>query len=146
MTIYNEACDCGKISAREVCLYYGSFQALRNITLEIPQCAITAIIGPSGCGKSSFLRMMNRMNDIINGVSMKGDLRLDGVSIYDKNVNVVDLRKRVGMVFQKPNPFPMSIFEISELPFSMNSFRRLINIWRLVSRNWRPGLQLISIL
>ncbi len=111
MTIYNEACNRGKISAREVCLHYGSFQALRDITLEIPECSITAIIGPSGCGKSSFLRTLNRMNDIIHGVSVKGDLKLDGVSIYDKNVDVVDLRKRVGMVFQKPNPFPMSIFD-----------------------------------
>jgi phosphate transport system ATP-binding protein len=111
MTIYNDACECGKISAKEVNLYYGSFQALRNITLEIPQCAITAIIGPSGCGKSSFLRLLNRMNDIIGGVSVGGVLQLDGVNIYDKSVDVVDLRKRVGMVFQKPNPFPMSIFD-----------------------------------
>jgi len=111
MTIYNDACELGKISAREVNLNYGSFQALRNITLEIPQCAITAIIGPSGCGKSSFLRLLNRMNDIISGVRVEGVLELDGVNIYDKSVDVVDLRKRVGMVFQKPNPFPMSIFD-----------------------------------
>jgi len=111
MTVYNGACECGKISASGVDLYYGKFQALRNITLEIPQCAITAIIGPSGCGKSSFLRLLNRMNDIINGVRVEGTLQLDGTSIYDKSVDVVDLRKRVGMVFQKPNPFPMSIFD-----------------------------------
>jgi phosphate transport system ATP-binding protein len=111
MTIYNEACECGKISAKEVNLNYGSFQALRNITMEIPPCAITAIIGPSGCGKSSFLRLLNRMNDIIVGVKVEGDVRLDGFSIYDKSVDVVDLRKRVGMVFQKPNPFPMSIYD-----------------------------------
>ena len=74
MTIYNDACKLGKISASEVNLHYGSFQALRNITLEIPQCAITAIIGPSGCGKSSFLRLLNRMNDIIGGVQVKGVL------------------------------------------------------------------------
>lgn len=111
MTIYNNACDCGKISANEVNLHYGNFQALRKISLEIPQCAITAIIGPSGCGKSSFLRLLNRMNDIISGVKVGGVLRLDGISIYDKSIDVVDLRKRVGMVFQKPNPFPMSIFD-----------------------------------
>jgi phosphate transport system ATP-binding protein len=111
MTTYNNACSCGKISAKEVNLHYGSFQALREITLEIPQCAITAIIGPSGCGKSSFLRLLNRMNDIINNARVGGILQLDGVSIYDKSVDVVDLRKRVGMVFQKPNPFPMSIFD-----------------------------------
>jgi phosphate transport system ATP-binding protein len=111
MTIYNDACECGKVSSREVNLFYGNFQCLRNITLEIPQCAITAIIGPSGCGKSSFLRLLNRMNDIIIGAKVSGVLQLDGVSIYDKSINVVDLRKRVGMVFQKPNPFPMSVFD-----------------------------------
>jgi len=111
MTIYNSACDAGKISAKNVNLYYGKFQALRDITMQIPQCAITAIIGPSGCGKSSFLRILNRMNDLVNGARVEGQLELDGAPIYDKNVDVVDLRKRVGMVFQKPNPFPMSIFD-----------------------------------
>jgi len=111
MTIYNGACECGKISSDKVNLFYGGFQALRDITMEIPQCAITAIIGPSGCGKSSFLRLLNRMNDIISGVKVEGVLKLDGVPIYDKSIDVVDLRKRVGMVFQKPNPFPMSIFD-----------------------------------
>jgi phosphate transport system ATP-binding protein len=111
MTIYNDACECGKVSAKEINLKYGSFQALRNITLEIPQCAITSIIGPSGCGKSSFLRLLNRMNDLIAGVKVEGVLKLDGVPIYDKSVNVVDLRKRIGMVFQKPNPFPMSVYD-----------------------------------
>jgi phosphate transport system ATP-binding protein len=111
MTIYNSACDYGKLSARDINLYYGGFQALRNITMEIPSCSITAIIGPSGCGKSSFLRLLNRMNDLINGVRVEGLLQLDGTSIYDKSVDVVDLRKKVGMVFQKPNPFPMSIFD-----------------------------------
>jgi len=111
MTIYNSSCDCGKISVKEVNLHYGRFQALRNITMEIPQCAITAIIGPSGCGKSSFLRLLNRMNDIINRVRVEGTIQLDGIPIYDKSIDVVDLRKRVGMVFQKQNPFPMSIFD-----------------------------------
>ncbi len=111
MTIYNGACEQGKLSAREVSLFYGSFQALRKITLQIPQCAITAIIGPSGCGKSSFLRLFNRMNDLISHVRVEGEVQLDDMSIYDRSVNVVELRKRVGMVFQKPNPFPMSIFD-----------------------------------
>jgi len=110
-TIAMPECGCGKLSATDVNLYYGDFQALREISLEIPQCAITSIIGPSGCGKSSFLRLLNRMNDLINNVKVEGQLLLDGVSIYDKSVDVVDLRKRVGMVFQKPNPFPMSIFD-----------------------------------
>jgi phosphate transport system ATP-binding protein len=111
MTIYNGACKGGKLIVRNVNLYYGDFQALRDISLEIPACAITAIIGPSGCGKSSFIRVLNRMNDIINGAKVEGNVQLDGMPIYDKNVDVVDLRKRVGMVFQKPNPFPMSVFD-----------------------------------
>ena len=104
-------CDAGKLSATGVNLFYGNFQALRDITLNIPQCTITSIIGPSGCGKSSFLRLLNRMNDLINGVKVEGKLLLDGQSIYDRTLDVVDLRKRVGMVFQKPNPFPMSIYD-----------------------------------
>jgi phosphate transport system ATP-binding protein len=111
MNMYQGPCERGKITTRRVNLYYGSFQALRDISLEIQKCAITAIIGPSGCGKSSFLRLLNRMNDIISGVRVEGTLELDGISIYDKSVDVVALRKKVGMVFQKPNPFPMSIFD-----------------------------------
>jgi phosphate transport system ATP-binding protein len=100
-----------KLKTETVNLYYGSFQALRNISLEIPDRTITAIIGPSGCGKSSFLRLFNRMNDLIMGARVEGDVELDGIPIYDKTIDVVELRKRVGMVFQKPNPFPMSVFE-----------------------------------
>ena len=100
-----------KLSTEGVNLYYGSFQALRNIALDIPQCAITAIIGPSGCGKSSFLRIFNRMNDLITGARVEGQVELEGINIYDRSIDVVELRKRVGMVFQKPNPFPMSVFE-----------------------------------
>ncbi|MBN1367956.1 MAG: phosphate ABC transporter ATP-binding protein [Dehalococcoidales bacterium] len=111
MTIYNNACTLGKLSAKDVNLFYGSFQALRKVTLEIPKCSITAIIGPSGCGKSSFLRLFNRMNDLIGNVRVEGTLQLDGKTIYDRFVDIVDLRKKVGMVFQKPNPFPMSIFD-----------------------------------
>ncbi|MFC1957725.1 phosphate ABC transporter ATP-binding protein PstB [Chloroflexota bacterium] len=108
-----KAVDQSKIKLRTeaVNLYYGSFQALRNISLEIPEHAITAIIGPSGCGKSSFLRLFNRMNDLITGARVGGGVKLDGIIIYDKDIDVVELRKRVGMVFQKPNPFPMSVFE-----------------------------------
>ena len=100
-----------KLKAENVNLYYGSFQCLRNVTLDIPSCAITAIIGPSGCGKSSLLRLFNRMNDLIPGVRIQGNVELDGIPIYDSKIDVVELRKRVGMVFQKPNPFPMSVFE-----------------------------------
>jgi phosphate transport system ATP-binding protein len=100
-----------KIKAEEVNLFYGSFQALRNVTFDIRECSITAIIGPSGCGKSTLLRLFNRMNDLIPSVRVEGKVLLDGASIYDKNLDVVELRKRVGMVFQKPNPFPMTVYE-----------------------------------
>lgn len=100
-----------KLSTDHVRLYYGHFQALRDITLGIPDRAITAIIGPSGCGKSSLLRLFNRMNDLIPGARVEGRVELDGIPVYDKSIDVVELRKMVGMVFQKPNPFPMSVFE-----------------------------------
>ncbi|MFC1871033.1 phosphate ABC transporter ATP-binding protein PstB [Chloroflexota bacterium] len=100
-----------KLVTEEVNLYYSGFHALRNISLEISERAITAIIGPSGCGKSSYLRLFNRMNDLIAGVKVEGRVEFDGISIYEDSVDVVELRKRVGMVFQKPNPFPMSVFE-----------------------------------
>jgi phosphate transport system ATP-binding protein len=100
-----------KIRAESVDLYYRKFQALRNVTLEVQEKAITALIGPSGCGKSSLLRIFNRMNDLIIGTRIEGMVEIDGISIYEPNVDVVELRKRVGMVFQKPNPFPMSIYD-----------------------------------
>jgi phosphate transport system ATP-binding protein len=100
-----------RISIKNLNLYYGDFQALRNISLDIPENAITAVIGPSGCGKSTFLRLFNRMNDLITGVRVEGSVELDSVNIYDRDIDVVELRKKVGMVFQKPNPFPMSVFE-----------------------------------
>jgi phosphate transport system ATP-binding protein len=100
-----------KLQADTVNLFYKKFQALRNISLNIPANAITALIGPSGCGKSSLLRIFNRMNDLIIGSRVEGTVSVDDININDPSVDVVELRKRVGMVFQKPNPFPMSIFE-----------------------------------
>jgi phosphate transport system ATP-binding protein len=100
-----------KLKANNLNLYYGSFQALRNISLDIPERSITALIGPSGCGKSTFLRVFNRMNDLINGARVEGEVEINGLSIFGKSVDVVDLRKKVGMVFQKPNPFPMSVYD-----------------------------------
>ncbi len=100
-----------KLKTERVSLHYGTFQALRNISLDILERSITAIIGPSGCGKSSFLRLFNRMNDLIIGARVDGTVEIDDINIYDKDIDVVELRKRVGMVFQKPNPFPMSVFE-----------------------------------
>lgn len=100
-----------KISAKDVQFYYGQIQALKGISLEIPANMVTALIGPSGCGKSTFLRCINRMNDLIDGARFEGAVEIDGQDIYQKDVDVVELRKEVGMVFQKPNPFPISIYD-----------------------------------
>ena len=100
-----------KISTKDVCVYYGEKQALFDIALELSDNTVTSLIGPSGCGKSTFLRTLNRMNDTIDGVRITGDVRLDGSDIYAKEIDPVLLRARVGIVFQKPNPFPKSIFE-----------------------------------
>lgn len=105
------ACDGGKLRLEHVNLFYGKFQAIKDISLDIPSCGITALIGPSGCGKSSALRIFNRMNDLIPIARVEGLVEFDGINIYERNIDVVELRKRVGMVFQKPNPFPMSIFD-----------------------------------
>ncbi len=100
-----------KIESKNVNLFYGSFQALKGISLAIKENSVTALIGPSGCGKSTYLRLFNRMNDLIPGVRIEGDVLLDGKDIYSKGMRIDELRKKVGMVFQKPNPFPKSIFE-----------------------------------
>jgi phosphate transport system ATP-binding protein len=100
-----------KIDVRGFSLFYGTFQALKQVSVPIFSHNVTALIGPSGCGKSTFLRSINRMNETIAGVQHSGDIRIDGASIYDKSVDVADLRRRVGMVFQRPNPFPQSIFD-----------------------------------
>jgi len=100
-----------KISVKNLNIYYGNFLALKDITLDIPEKSITAIIGPSGCGKSTFLRALNRMNELLPDVRTVGEVLLDGQNIYSPNVDLVALRRKVGMVFQRPNPFPKSIFE-----------------------------------
>ena len=100
-----------KIAAKQVSVYYGDTVALRNVSIDIYQHQVTALIGPSGCGKSTFLRCINRMNDVIDGCRMEGEITLDGEDIYNPNLDVVQLRERVGMVFQKPNPFPKSIYD-----------------------------------
>jgi phosphate transport system ATP-binding protein len=100
-----------KISVEKLNLYYGSKQALQDVSLDLLENKVTAFIGPSGCGKSTFLRTLNRMNDLIDGVRITGSVRIDDVNIYDKSVDVVRLRKRIGMVFQKSNPFPKSVYD-----------------------------------
>jgi len=99
------------ISVKDMCLWYGDHQALKNVNIEIPEKSITAFIGPSGCGKSTFLKTLNRMNDLIPGVKITGDICYDGMDIFSREVDVNNLRKEIGMVFQKPNPFPMSIYD-----------------------------------
>lgn len=99
------------ITARDLCLWYGSTQALRNISIEIPEKSITAFIGPSGCGKSTFLKTLNRMNDLVPGVKITGEVRYGDTDVYAPGLDVNLLRREIGMVFQKPNPFPMSIYD-----------------------------------
>ena len=99
------------MTAKDLCLWYGENQALKNINISIPEKSITALIGPSGCGKSTFLKTLNRMNDLIPSVKIQGEVSYKGKNIFDKDVDVNELRRDVGMVFQKPNPFPMSIYD-----------------------------------
>ena len=115
--------DAAVLEIRDFCLWYGRKQALFNIQMQIPQGKVTALIGPSGCGKSTLLRCVNRMNDLIPTVRIKGDMILNGESIFDPGVDVIELRKRMGMVFQKPNPFPMSIFENVVYPLRIDGER-----------------------
>ncbi len=103
--------DNSKITVESLNLHYGENHALKNVNMEIADHAITAFIGPSGCGKSTFLRCLNRMNDLVDGCRVEGKVILDGEDIYDKRVDTTLLRKKVGMVFQQPNPFPMSIYD-----------------------------------
>jgi phosphate transport system ATP-binding protein len=100
-----------KVSVRDLSVFYGASQALNKISMEIPDKRVTAFIGPSGCGKSTFLRTLNRMNDLIDNVRIDGEVNIDGINIYQKNIDVVNLRKKVGMIFQKSNPFAKSIYD-----------------------------------
>jgi len=123
-----------KINVSALSLYYDSKQALKNISIDIPSNRVTAFIGPSGCGKSTFLRTLNRMNDLIDGVRITGDVIIDGVNIYEKNLDVVNLRKRVGMVFQKSNLFPKSIYENIVFGSRINGIRDKKKLDEIVER------------
>ena len=112
-----------KMTSKNLSFFYGNHQALEDISLEILQNRVTALIGPSGCGKSTFLRCLNRMNDLIPIARVEGEVLLDGGNIYDADVDVVTLRRRVGMVFQKPNPFPKTIFENVAYGLRVNGVR-----------------------
>jgi phosphate transport system ATP-binding protein len=100
-----------KVKVKDLSLRYGTNLALKNISMDIPEKKVTAFIGPSGCGKSTFLRTLNRMNDLIDNVTIEGEVHIDGINIYDKNIDVVNLRKKVGMIFQKSNPFAKSVYD-----------------------------------
>jgi phosphate transport system ATP-binding protein len=100
-----------KVKVNDLTLHYGTNPALKNINMEIPEKMVTAFIGPSGCGKSTFLRTLNRMNDLIDNVKIEGEVIIDGINIYDKDIDVVNLRKKIGMIFQKSNPFAKSVYD-----------------------------------
>jgi phosphate transport system ATP-binding protein len=126
-----------KIQARNVDFYYGSVRALKNVTIDCYDRKVTAIIGPSGCGKSTFIRTLNRMNDVIAGTRVEGAILLDGSDINAPDVDVVELRRRVGMVFQKPNPFPKSIYDNIAYGLRINGLRDRRTLEETVERSLR---------
>lgn len=128
-----------KIEAKELNFWYGSKQALKDITLQCPSNKVTALIGPSGCGKSTFIRTLNRMNDVVLGTRVEGDITLDGESIFGPTVDVVVLRKIVGMVFQKPNPFPKSIFDNIAYGLRVNGLKNRQKLEEIVERSLREA-------
>jgi phosphate transport system ATP-binding protein len=112
-----------KIEVKDVDFYYGNFKALKNISMDVEENQVVAFIGPSGCGKSTFLRIFNRMNDLIPETRLTGNVKIDGTDIYQKGINVDELRKKVGMVFQRPNPFPKSVFDNVAYGLSVNGVK-----------------------
>lgn len=125
------------ITTRDLNLYYGSAQALYGINIDLPEKQITALIGPSGCGKSTFLRTLNRLNDLITGVRVTGEVNYHGEDIYNSGMDVTMLRKNIGMVFQKPNPFPMSIFDNIAYGPRLHGLRNKAALSELVERSLR---------
>jgi len=128
-----------KIEVRHLSFYYGSTPALKNITMKIAENKITAVIGPSGCGKSTFIRCLNRMNDILPGTRVEGEILIDGQNIYSPQVDVIELRKRVGLVFQKPNPFPKSIFDNVAYGLRINGVKNKRIIEEIVEKSLRQA-------
>ena len=128
-----------KIEVRHLSFYYGSTPALKNITMKIAENKITAVIGPSGCGKSTFIRCLNRMNDILPGTRVEGEILIDGQNIYSPRVDVIELRKRVGLVFQKPNPFPKSIFDNVAYGLRINGVKNKRIIEEIVEKSLRQA-------
>lgn len=128
----------GRIKTKELNLWYGANQALKNITIAIPEKKITALIGPSGCGKSTFLKSLNRMNDLVEDCRIEGEVTLDGTDIY-KNIDVNMLRKKVGMVFQKPNPFPMSIYDNIAYGPRIHGIKSRVKLDEIVERSLKQA-------
>ncbi|MFQ6083492.1 MAG: phosphate ABC transporter ATP-binding protein PstB [Candidatus Aminicenantia bacterium] len=124
-----------KVETKNLNFYYGNNQALKNINIVCPANQVTAIIGPSGCGKSTFIRTLNRMNDVIPGKKIEGEVLLDGKNIYSPKVDVVEIRRRVGMVFQKPNPFPKSIFDNVAYGLRINGLKNKRKIEEIVEKS-----------
>jgi phosphate transport system ATP-binding protein len=135
----SSGCSSAIIRAEDFSFYYGSKVGVKDITMDINQCSVTAIIGPSGCGKSTFLRSMNRMNDLIPHTRAEGKLIVDDQDIYDKRVNLVNLRQQVGMVFQKPNPFPKSIFDNVAYGPLLQGVRKRSDLQRIVEQSLRAA-------
>jgi phosphate transport system ATP-binding protein len=128
-----------KIALRDLHLYYGDFHALRGLTMEIPEKEITAFIGPSGCGKSTCLKTLNRMNDLVEGCKITGDVLIDGDDIYSPQTDVTRLRKRAGMVFQKPNPFPMSVYDNIAYGPRVHGIKKKHQLDEIVERSLREA-------
>ena len=133
------SCVCTIVKAEKFSLYYGSKAGVKDITMDIFPCSVTAIIGPSGCGKSTFLRSINRMNDLIPHVHAEGKLIVDGQDVYDKRVNLVNLRQQVGMVFQKPNPFPKSIFDNVAYGPRLQGIKKRSDLQRIVEQSLKAS-------
>ncbi|MCP5099934.1 MAG: phosphate ABC transporter ATP-binding protein, partial [Chloroflexi bacterium] len=129
-----------KIEVKDFDFYYGDFQALHNLNLNIQENKITALIGPSGCGKSTFLRSLNRMNDTISIARADGDVLLDGKNVYDPDVDVANLRRRVGMVFQRPNPFPQSIYDNVAFGPRVLGMAKTMNLDEIVEESLRQAV------
>ncbi|MDO4944845.1 MAG: phosphate ABC transporter ATP-binding protein PstB [Ruminococcus sp.] len=127
------------ITVKDMCLWYGSSQALKNINMNIPEKSITALIGPSGCGKSTFLKTLNRMNDLIPGVKITGEICYGDTNIFDPSLDVNTLRKEIGMVFQKPNPFPMSIYDNIAYGPRTHGIKSRVKLDEIVERSLRDA-------
>ena len=128
-----------KVKVQDLSLWYGTNHALKNISMEIPEKMVTAFIGPSGCGKSTFLRTLNRMNDLIDNVRISGEVKIDGINIYDKNIDVVNLRKKVGMIFQKSNPFAKSVYENIAFGPRINGISQKSRLDEIVERSLKQA-------